>query len=64
MVAPDRFLSIDQIEHLNWVQTNDLYKIELFEIKLIIWLCERVTDVIHSNAWNHLILMIYAKLNC
>ena len=33
--APDRILSIDQIElfdYLNWVQTNDFCKIELLEI--------------------------------
>ena len=33
--------------HLNWVQTNDLYKIELLEIELFdpLTVCKQMTDV-------------------
>ena len=51
VVSPDRVLSMGEIElfdYLNWVQTNDWCLIELL--------------VIHSNTWNHLTLLTYAKL--
>ena len=49
VVAPNRVLSIDQIllfDILNWVQTNDLCKIEFFKIKLIdhLIVCKQMTD--------------------
>ena len=35
VVAPDRVLSMGQIWHLNYVQTNDFFKIEFSEIEII-----------------------------
>ena len=53
LVALDWVLSTDQIEIwlLNWVQTNDLYLIELVEIEVLDYLtvCNQMAD---------------AKLNC
>ena len=50
MVAPDRVLSMGQIElfdHLNCVKTNDLCKIELLEIELFdhLTVCQQRIDV-------------------
>ena len=55
--SPDSpiYVSNRIVWHLNWVQTNDLWLIELFG--------KQMTDielfVIHSNTWNHLILLTY-----
>ena len=62
VVAPDRVLSMGQIEHLSWVQTNDLCKIELFEIELFYYLFVNKWlmfnwIIIQKNTWNHLILL-------
>ena len=50
VVASKRVLSIGQIElfdNLNGLQTNDLWKIELFEIELFnhLIMCKQMTDV-------------------
>ena len=52
VVAPDRFIYGSNLlfHDLNWVQTDDWCLTELL--------------VIHSNSWNHLTLLIHAKLNC
>ena len=49
VVAPDSVLSLGQIElldYLNYVQTNDLCGIEMFEIELFLHLtvCKQMTD--------------------
>ena len=52
VVAPDRVLSMGQIElfdYLNWVQTNHWCLIELL--------------VIHSNTWNHSTVCKWIVLN-
>ena len=38
---------IELFWHLNWVQTNDLCKIELLEIKLFghLTVCKQMTDI-------------------
>ena len=51
VVAPDRVLSIGQIEpfdDLNWGQTNELCLIELLEIELFDHLpvCKQMTDAL------------------
>ena len=47
VVAPNRFLSMGQVEQFDCVKANDLGLIELFEIELFdhVTVCKQMTDV-------------------